>query len=922
MKTLDAVTSVLMDKDDELGVPHAMKAVSGQMNLPSAIKVLDTQSLPRDVTGMVQVLSAGHAHKFDEASMDKARIALNDLIEEAWGRLDTKIFECKGFEDMNRATYGQVTRDIMRLIEQINDLERVESEAIEGISQQEQKIIELEAYLAHETKLYNMEYAENAAQLTLHQNDLDVFQFILEFTKPEGSTSLIQTKLCETQSGRKTLLFSNQATAAKYHKLMQMGEHAKKSIDKILRSVEAEALLQQPTNNTGTVAPPKEEVLGENGKACIGATGQTSSMGTEDLCMKACGPEPPDPPLLHDKLSLMWGQYKDEVDALTMEMMKNHVEFEDLKENVNAQIRMVVAAKARFQQLLAEARANLAADRAELKEKYKQRMELNKQYDGKMYACKKQITWIMYQDMCAIKVVRNAVLVNSSDCNTKDIVDCEMGAWIPGECDKTCDDDCDASKPFECGGWMTMTRDPITQPNACGLACPLMSKPIRCGQIKCPIDCGMSEWSGWSKCTAECEGGLQSHTRAIMEKPKNGGMQCNTVEESRPCNTGSCDRDCTLHAWTDWTPCSVACGGGFQSSFRHVLIPTRGEGRCPTDESSKRFREQQCNTHPCTGDEICIAQQDLVIGIDGSGSVREEGFKIIISYTKALLKRYQMQYFGQDAMKIGVLLFGNGIIMDDGKTVSPARLLTKLTSTMSEVETAVDGATWKQGFTNMAQAFSLAEDMFIKEQRENAQQSVLLVTDGRPSFAYMTNEMVEQLDDKGIMRYFLVINDAGPQSDVMQQMKRWASQPWETNLLHVQGLAMLEADEGLWVERALTMFCPMAYSPAQAYQQEVTFDFIHVKDSGWCGEKSTLLSMDKKNDAEKCAALASGAGAKAFVLGTWFRRGWCYVADVSCDEAQYNTWQNEKVNPVCNEDGGWKSSMLFDFYAMKPAGTA
>jgi len=28
MKTLDAVTSVLMDKDDELGVPHAMKAVS------------------------------------------------------------------------------------------------------------------------------------------------------------------------------------------------------------------------------------------------------------------------------------------------------------------------------------------------------------------------------------------------------------------------------------------------------------------------------------------------------------------------------------------------------------------------------------------------------------------------------------------------------------------------------------------------------------------------------------------------------------------------------------------------------------------------------------------------------------------------------------------------------------------------------
>jgi hypothetical protein len=335
-----------------------------------------------------------------------------------------------------------------------------------------------------------------------------------------------------------------------------------------------------------------------------------------------------------------------------------------------------------------------------------------------------------------------------------------------------------------------------------------------------------------------------------------------------------------------------------------------------------RSREQECNTHPCTGDEICIAKQDLVIGIDGSGSVREEGFKVLISYTKALLARYQMQYFGEDAMQIGVLIFGNGIIMDDGKTVSPARLLTKLTSTMSEVEAAVDGAEWKKGFTNMAQAFSLAEDMFTKGQREGAQQSVLLVTDGKPSFAYMTNEMVEQLDDKGIMRYFLIVNEAGPQSDVMQQMKSWASQPWQTNLLHVQGLAMLEADEGLWVERALTMFCPMAYSPAQAYQQEITFDFIHVKDSGWCGEKTDLLSSDKRNGAAECAALASGAGAKGFALGSWFRRGWCYKVDVSCDEAQYNTWQSEKVNPICNEDGGWKSSLLYDFYALKPAGAA
>lgn len=926
MSTLETVSSVLMDqRTTDEGIPQAMKAVSGQMDLHSAVKVIDAASLPQDVSGLVQTMSDGNgfANRYDEVSLGKARVALNGLIETAWTELDTKIFECKGFEDMNRETYGQVTRDIMRLVEQINDLERIESEAIEGISQQEQKILELEAYLRHETKLYNMEYAEDSAELTKFQNDLDVFQFILTFTQCEGATSLAQTgtKVCETYSGRKTLRFGDQNTAEKYHKLVQIGEHARKSIDTLLRSMEGAALIQQPSSmNSSTVAPPKTEVLGEDGKACIGATGQSQAMGVEDQCMKSCGPEPPDCGLLHDKLSLMWGKYKDQVDELTMEMMRKMVEFEDLKMNVNSQIRLVVAAKARFQQLLAEARANLAADRTELKEKYVQKMELNKKYSSKMHECKVRIQWIMYQDMCAIKVVRNAVLENSTTCPTAAIVDCEMDGWVKHSCSVSCDDSCDPNMPFVCGGWAKMTRGVITQPDDCGYKCPLGEKYIRCGQFPCPIDCEMSEWSGWSKCTAECEGGLQSHTRNIMHKPKNGGMQCNTVEESRPCNTGSCDRDCTLQWWTDFTPCSVACGGGFQESFRHVLIPTRGEGRCPKDHSSYRYRKQECNIHDCNGDEICIAKQDLVIGIDASGSVRESGFKILISYTQTLLKRYQMQYFGEDAMKIGVVQFGNGVIMPDGKTVSPARLLTSLTSTMSTVEAAVSGATFKKGFTNMAQAFSLAEDMFIKGSRKDAQQSVLLVTDGKPSFAYMTNEMVEQLDDKGIMRYFVVVNDAGPTSDVMMQMKTWASQPWETNLIHVQGLVMLEADSDLWAEKALTKFCPMAYSPSAAYQQETTFDFIHVKDSGWCGGRGDLLSKSVDN-AEQCAALASGASAAGFVLGAYFRRGYCYADVLTVTSDTYNAWQNNKINPDCSESGGWKSSMLYDFYALKPTGS-
>jgi len=632
----------------------------------------------------------------------------------------------------------------------------------------------------------------------------------------------------------------------------------------------------------------------------------------------------------------MWGEYKDKVDELTMEMLHNYIMFVELKTTLNAQIRMLVSAKARFQQLLAEARANLAADRAELKEKYRQKSKLNRQYYRYMMQCKKRIQWIMYQDMCAIKVVRNAVLENSTDCSPEKIQDCDLDAWVKGTCrvSKThdsvgetsdrlaCDDSCDPAQPFKCGGWAEMTRNVVAQPNTCGIRCPLVKKFIRCGQYKCPVDCHMSSWSGWSKCTAECEGGLQSHTREILVKPKNGGEQCNTVEESRPCNTMSCDRNCRLQRWTSWSPCSVACGGGFQESFRHVLIPTRGEGKCPRDKSRYRYRKRWCNVHDCNGDEICIAKQDLILALDGSGSVTSAGFTRLKNYATALLERYQMKYFGEAAMKIGVVLFGNGKLLADEKTVVPAINVQKLTDNMDLVKTAMGKCIQKGGFTNMAQAFALAEDMFIKGSRKDAQQSVMTITDGKPSFAFMTNEMVEQLDDKGIMRYFVVVNDAGPTSDVMKQMKLWASQPWETNLIHIQGTLMLEADTNLWVEKALTKFCPLAYSPSIAVSEAAVYGFDHVKDSGWCGDKldSNILSKNAA-DAEACAALAIGAKKTSFLLGNFFRRGWCIGGTFDVSSEQYKTWQADKVNPTCPADGGWSSSMLYDFYACEPVAT-
>ena len=62
-----------------------------------------------------------------------------------------------------------------------------------GIEQMEQELAAVEATLAEELKIYNQIKAVNSAEMVIRQNDLDVFTFILTFTKCADATSMLQT---------------------------------------------------------------------------------------------------------------------------------------------------------------------------------------------------------------------------------------------------------------------------------------------------------------------------------------------------------------------------------------------------------------------------------------------------------------------------------------------------------------------------------------------------------------------------------------------------------------------------------------------------------------------------------------------------------------------------------------------------------
>jgi hypothetical protein len=175
--------------------------------------------------------------------------------------------------------------------------------------------------------------------------------------------------------------------------------------------------------------------------------------------------------------------------------------------------------------------------------------------------CKDELEQIAGTEVCGPMAVRNELLENVLELKKEEIGDCVTTDWVSGDCSVKCDDSL-------VGGFKPLMRQ-VMEVNSTvyGLPCPSLSLNQKCGQFKCPVDCELEEWSDWAECTRECGGGAQTRSRNIKTKPVFGGKGCDPLTDAQPCNTESCDKDCGLLDWTDWNPCSSACGGGAQAKI-------------------------------------------------------------------------------------------------------------------------------------------------------------------------------------------------------------------------------------------------------------------------------------------------------------------------------------------------------------------
>merc|ERR1719163_2550635 len=374
--------------------------------------------------------------------MQKARKILNQMVENSFMDLDKVLFECHIFQERNRDTFDQVVTDVARLGETIADLERLRVEATEDINAKEQDMIRLRAEYNKQYKIFMRILLDNRREMTIRKNDLAVFQFMMQLTKCKSTSSLMQESsgmqleaaskgahVCETTEGLE-LNFQDKAVQAQLDKIMTPS--ARQAIRELLEQVQTQKAAQAATSLMALAAKPRKEDGddddGDGGKkesddeedeeaprkVALGALGvkvrddpttvaTTTTLGmptppvekTEvvkrvdiNVGYKICkDPHPvPDCGLLHDKMSLLWGKYKDLVDELQQTMDK--YEFEELKANYNEQLTVLRNAKSTCIAELNKAIADLNAAREELEEKQSQSRKLEREYAIYMAACK------------------------------------------------------------------------------------------------------------------------------------------------------------------------------------------------------------------------------------------------------------------------------------------------------------------------------------------------------------------------------------------------------------------------------------------------------------------------------------------------------------------------------------------------------
>jgi len=330
---------------------------------------------------------------------------------------------------------------------------------------------------------------------------------------------------------------------------------------------------------------------------------------------------------------------------------------------------------------------------------------------------------------------------------------------------------------------------------------------------KCPADCEVSEWGGWSKCTAECGGGVIQRIRQVKVAPRNGGINCLPTVEEEKCNIQACGKDCELGKWTKWSKCSKDCDGGTRKRVKFVKHPPVGQGKCADAWSPQRLQYEECNKQSCPDKMTCKKKMDIVLMIDGSGSLRQKGFDAEKKMAMQFVDAFDVA--GHQA-KISVIRFSgprgywatrrcfwwskyyNAASCGIKTVISMEN--TASSENMKAVKDAIKGLKFEGGGTLTSLAlYRAAKELELG--RQNTQSVVVVVTDGKPYSKRKTLKAALKVRKTSRLLFVPVVSKAP-----LKYFKQFATRRYQENIVPVNNFKGLTSPDV--VKKLLADICP------------------------------------------------------------------------------------------------------------------
>jgi hypothetical protein len=298
---------------------------------------------------------------------------------------------------------------------------------------------------------------------------------------------------------------------------------------------------------------------------------------------------------------------------------------------------------------------------------------------------------------------------------------------------------------------------------------------------------------------------------------KYGGEPCGKTSQTLACNAQACEKDCELHEWTLWTKCSKDCDGGTRKREKFIKNEPEGAGECPDEWSVKRLQYKECNMKRCkTASKemplVCNKSADVVLLLDGSGSLGKKGWKAEMKAAKLFVDAFA----GSGKANMAVILYSGprtwgGVKHCTGKTNKKVdietfckiKTVTHFTEDLAKVKQLITGLEWPQGSTLTSLALMTAKAE-LSLGRPTSPSNVILFTDGRPLSYRKTWLASRDVRKSARLLWVAVQYPAG----LLKFIKLCATRRWEENVVAVDTFEKLEKDAAATVTHIVADICP------------------------------------------------------------------------------------------------------------------